>query len=71
MQSAFHAYSDIKHRRKKGSYNKEDLDHLSEDISRLYKYLSKEWIVYLKYIEKEYSYLYKLVLKNMPFVYKG
>ena len=71
LQSAFHAYSDIKHRRKKGSYNKEDLDHLSEDIARLYKYLSKEWIVYLKYIEKEYSYLYKLVLKNMPFVYKG
>ena len=67
LQSAFHAYSDIKHRKIKGYYTKADLSHISEDISRLYKYLAKEWIVYFRYIEKEYPYLYKLVLDDIPF----
>ncbi|MEG0296546.1 MAG: hypothetical protein RR620_07470 [Clostridium sp.] len=67
LQSAFHLYNDIKSRKKKGEYTQMDLDHISEDVSRLYKYLSKEWAVYMKYIEKEYPFLYALALKNMPF----
>ena len=52
--------------------NEEDIEdiyinHLNSDILKLYKYLTKEWIVYMKYIEKEYPFLYSFALKNIPF----
>ncbi|MBS5925968.1 MAG: hypothetical protein KIC66_02625 [Clostridium sp.] len=54
------------------NFNEEDIEdiyinHLNSDILKLYKYLTKEWIVYMKYIEKEYPFLYSFALTNIPF----
>lgn len=67
LQSAIHLSSEIKYRRGKGSINKDDIAHLNRDVSRLYKYLAKEWVVYMKYIEKEYPFLYSFAIDHMPF----
>lgn len=67
LQAAVHLHSEIKLRKSKGDLRNEDISHLNSDILRLYKYLTKEWIVYMKYIEKEYPFLYSFALKNIPF----
>lgn len=67
LQAAVHLHSEIKLRKSKGDLTSEDISHLNSDILRLYKYLTKEWIVYMKYIEKEYPFLYSFALKNIPF----
>ncbi|MGL4109080.1 hypothetical protein [Clostridium sp. LP20] len=67
LQSAIHLHSEIKIRSRNGELSKEDINHLRIDILRLYKYLSKEWVVYMKYIEKEYPFLYTFALEHMPF----
>ena len=67
LQAAVHLHSEIKLRKSKGDLTNEDISHLNSDILRLYKYLTKEWIVYMKYIEKEYPFLYSFALKNIPF----
>ena len=67
LQAAVHLHSEIKLRKSKVDLTSEDISHLNSDILRLYKYLTKEWIVYMKYIEKEYPFLYSFALKNIPF----
>ena len=68
LQSAIHLYSEIKFRKKNGKLSDDDINHLNLDVLRLYKYLSKEWIVYIKYIEKEYPFLYTAALEHAPFL---
>ena len=67
LQSAIHVYSEIKARKKNGKLSDADISHLNVDILRMYKYLSKEWLVYIKYIEKEYPFLYTFALDHAPF----
>lgn len=67
LQSVFHLYKEGSFRLKKESLSKDDLEHLSEDVSRVYKLLAIEWAVYMKYIENEYPFLYSLALENVPF----
>jgi hypothetical protein len=45
----------------------EDINHLSRDISRMYKNLILVWINYMEHLNKEYPYLYSLALRINPF----
>ena len=67
LQSSIHLYSEIKVRKKNGKLSETDISHLNVDILRMYKYLSKEWLVYIQYIEKEYPFLYTFALDHAPF----
>lgn len=41
-----------------------DLDHLNEDILRVYQLLLFEWIGYIRYLRTDYPYLYQIALRK-------
>lgn len=46
----------------------DDLEHLQNDIIRVYKAIVCEWLSYMKHIKNEYPYLFKAAVKDNPFV---
>ncbi|HDN67637.1 MAG TPA: hypothetical protein ENF86_01640 [Firmicutes bacterium] len=44
-----------------------DLEHLADDIKRMYDHLSSEWLDYVKHLRSNYPFLYSLVLRTHPF----
>lgn len=53
--------------RKSSGINKEDLEHLQDDVIRVYKSITIQWVGYLKHIKIKYPYLYKAAIKFNPF----
>lgn len=47
-----------------------DRQHLKEDIRRLYRLMSKTWVVYMKHLKDEYPNLFIKAMVHNPF-YKG
>lgn len=44
-----------------------ELKHIEQDISRTYKFLTKEWAEYMKYLNSNYPSLFSKALINNPF----
>lgn len=44
-----------------------DLDHLTNDIKRVYRVLITEWLMYMRHLQKEYPYLFSLAMRTNPF----
>jgi hypothetical protein len=44
-----------------------DLDHLTNDIRRVYLLLTGLWVSHLQYLKASYPYLYSLALRTNPF----
>jgi hypothetical protein len=64
----FHISEEITQRGEFKNLNKEDYDHLSNDIKRIYILIIFQWISYMEHLSKEYPYLYSMALKTNPFV---
>lgn len=45
-------------------------DHIEEDIGRVYKIITLEWVKYIGYLEKTYPFLYHNAVRVNPFVFK-
>lgn len=54
----------------KHGYSQIDLNHLNNDIIRVYKNISLQWINYLKYLEKFYPFLYNNAIRINPFTFE-
>ncbi|MBN1176141.1 MAG: hypothetical protein JXA51_00530 [Dehalococcoidales bacterium] len=46
---------------------REDLEHLSVDIERMYDHLTSEWLDYVQHLKATYPFLYSLVLRTHPY----
>jgi hypothetical protein len=46
---------------------REDLEHLSVDIERMYDHLTSEWLDYVQHLKAAYPFLFSLVLRTHPF----
>jgi hypothetical protein len=46
---------------------KEDREHLSIDIERMYDHLTSEWLDYVQHLKATYPFLFSLVLRTHPF----
>jgi hypothetical protein len=44
-----------------------DLDHLANDIRRMYDHLASEWLDYVQHLKSKYPFLFSLVLRTHPF----
>jgi hypothetical protein len=44
-----------------------DLNHIADDIGRLYDHLASEWLDYVEHLKSSYPYLFSLVLRTHPF----
>jgi len=67
LRAVFHLEEEFTLRMEVDKLSKSDLEHLTTDIERVYKYLLKEWIAYKFYLKIEYPYLYKFVRATEPF----
>ena len=45
-----------------------DLEHLRNDINRIYTLLTRQWLNYLVHLKRQYPYLYSLAMRTNPFV---
>jgi hypothetical protein len=44
-----------------------DMDHLANDIVRVYKMIVLQWVNYMKHLKDNYPYLWSLALRKNPF----
>jgi len=44
-----------------------DLQHIADDIQRLYDHLASEWLDYVEHLKANYPFLFSLVLRTHPF----
>jgi hypothetical protein len=44
-----------------------DLEHLANDIRRMYDHLASEWLDYVQHLKSKYPFLFSLVLRMHPF----
>jgi hypothetical protein len=47
-----------------------DMAHLANDVVRIYRLLTLQWINYLQYLKGAYPFLFSLALRTNPFVEK-
>lgn len=68
LWAVFHVADELHTRGDFDSLDKNDIDHLSNDILRAYRAIIVEWINYMSYLHDEYPFLYALAIKKNPFV---
>lgn len=68
LWAVFHVIDELQERGEFDKQNKDDIDHLSNDILRAYTALIIEWISYMNYLQDEYPFLFTLALKKNPFL---
>lgn len=66
LMSTLHLYDELKQRNLE-SLSQEDLDHLTIDFERMYKYLSLEWVTYMTHLQGDYPYLFLAAVKSNPY----
>jgi hypothetical protein len=47
-----------------------DINHLKDDIIRVYKNITIQWVHYLEYLDKFYPFLYNNAIRVNPFKFK-
>lgn len=70
LWAVFHVIDELQTRGEFHKHDKDDIDHLSNDILRAYTSLIIEWISYMNYLQREYPFLFTLALKKNPFLTK-
>ena len=67
LWAVFHLTEELLHRKKVSTCTIEDLQHIENDIKRVYCLLIKEWLEYMKHLKKDYPYLFSLAIRTNPF----
>jgi len=62
-----HLNEELEARPSLNSLPDKDLDHIAEDITRMYDHLASEWLDYVEHLKSKYPYLFSLVLRTHPF----
>jgi len=44
-----------------------DVEHLADDIQRMYDHLASEWLDYVEHLRAKYPFLFSLILRTHPF----
>lgn len=62
-----HLADELRMRDDLASLPQSDINHLTNDITRVYKTLLNEWILYLSHIKINYPFLFSLAIRSNPF----
>jgi hypothetical protein len=67
LRVIFHLREELMARDKISNLPKTDIEHLSNDLNRIYPLLSRHWIDYIYYLKNNYTYLFSLAVRTNPF----
>ena len=67
LLSVFHVLDELSNRGELGALPESVMKHLTGDISRAYKKLISQWVIYLRHLKGEYPYLFSLAIRTNPF----
>lgn len=67
LWAVYHLADELNAREDFASLPPSDLEHLSLDLKRAYRYLCVEWLYFNQYIKQKYPYLFSLALRRNPF----
>jgi len=67
LMAVFHLAEELEHRNRFSQLPEEDLEHLTNDIGRVYNLLVHQWLDYMQYLKKNYPYLFSLAIRINPF----
>lgn len=67
LLAIFHLFEELDLREDLQNLPPKDLEHLSQDIRRVYLFLNEQWIDYLLHLKQNYPYLFSLAVRTNPF----
>ena len=67
LLAIFHLFEELDLRKDLQNLMPSDLEHLSEDIRRVYLLLNEQWIDYLFHLKQNAPYLFSLAVRTNPF----
>jgi len=67
LWALFHLTEELKHRESLVGLPKEDYEHLTGDMNRVYGELRNQWISYIDHLRDSYPYLFSLAYRTNPF----
>ncbi len=67
LRSMFHLTEELSYRNNFTNLPQSDLDHLSDDIKRVYVPLVYQWLDYMAYLKNHYPFLFSLAMRINPF----
>jgi len=67
LWAAFHLDEELEARQSLKDLPESDLEHIANDIHRVYGQLAAQWLAYLEHLKSEYPFLYSLILRTHPF----
>ena len=67
LWSVLHVSQELEFRESLEGLPENDMAHLSNDVTRAYRFLIAEWLCYMKYLKKDYPYLFSLAVRKNPF----
>jgi hypothetical protein len=68
LWATFHLTEELEARESFDNLPGHDKQHLSNDVQRVYGYLTREWIYYAEHLKNDYPFLYSLVVRMQPFL---
>jgi len=66
LWSVFHLVEELDARESLDGMSRPDIDHINADIKRVFKHLSREWVLYMKHLKQDYPYLFSLAVRLNP-----
>lgn len=63
----YHLIDELEHRTDTSCLPNSDIEHISNDIARIYGMLICQWVIYMKNLKEKYPYLWSLALRINPF----
>jgi hypothetical protein len=67
LRTVFHLTEELERRKGAPGLPETDLAHINEDLVRVYRNLSLQWVEYMKYLKNNYPYLFSLAMRTNPF----
>ena len=67
LWATFHVTEELEARPSMKDLPPPDLEHIRNDIRRVYDYLMVEWVYYVEHLKSNYPFLYSLVARTNPF----
>ena len=67
LRAVFHMAEELATREKIVELPERDLEHLANDMRRVYVLLVQQWLGYMRHLRDEYPYLFSLAMRTNPF----
>ncbi|MEI7473519.1 MAG: hypothetical protein WCK67_01965 [bacterium] len=62
-----HLMQELEYRKDIDNLSKNDYEHISNDIKRVYVSLISQWLLYVNHLRTDYPFVYSLILRTNPF----